>query len=648
MANKSKTQMVVSDNGVAIITINNPPLNLLSSSVLYSLKGSIEEALQRDEVKAIVITGSAGKFCGGADVAVFGNPQMVKKDNEIAFMSIEVITDLLEGARKPLVAAIDGFAFGGGLEIALACHARISTPTSQLGLTELQYGIIPGFGGSQRLPRLVGLPKALEMILMSKRINGMEAFRVALVDVLSPADELIRTASNWALDILDCRKPWIISLYKTDKLQPLKEARLILNTARARVKKHNPNLVHPLICIDVIEEGIVSGPRNGLLKEAHALNELQESVTCKSLVHIFFARFNTSKIPGITDTGLQPRKINKVGVIGGGGIFGSEIATAFILGNIKVLLKEDHQNLLMTSIGKIKANLQQTHLLTKQKLEKAAASLLKGVVDYDSFKDVDLVVETSEGSVELKQKIFADLERYCPQHCIFATNSSTIDIQQLIVERTKSKSRIVGTHFYSPSPLLEIVRTDSNPPQVIVDVLNLAKKMKKTPILVKGHAVNRMSDVYFRAASFVAQQFEEKYQIEQVMQKFGIGIRLFRTMDHIQLVDTMHKNREQSLSEEEILHIIMFPVVNEACRILEQKIVVKASDIDVVSVLAMGFPSYRGGIIYWANNTIGYKYIHSRLETWASKYGEFFKPCAYLKEQSLLGTTKNTQIKSQM
>ncbi|CAH1417562.1 unnamed protein product [Lactuca virosa] len=295
-------------------------------------------------------------------------------------------------ARKPLVAAIDGPAFGGGLEIALACHARISTPTSQLGLTELQYGIIPGFGGTQRLPRLVGLPKALEMILMSKRVNGKDAFSMSLVDALAPADELIRSASRWGLDISEARKPWIRSLYRTNRLEPLKEARLILNMARDEAQKQNPNVTHPLICIDVIEEGIVSGARIGLWKEAEALNELRQSETCKSLVHIFFARYNTSKISGITDMGLQPRKVNRVGVIGPGSI---AIATAFILANFPVILKEDDENYLVSALGEIKANLQ-SHLMagkmTTEKLERAV-SLLKGVLNYDSFKDVDLVVE---------------------------------------------------------------------------------------------------------------------------------------------------------------------------------------------------------------------------------------------------------------
>lgn len=198
------------------------------------------------------------------------------------------MTDALEAARKPLVAAIDGSALGGGLEIALVCHG-LSTPKAKLGLTELQFGLLPGLGGTQRLPRLVGLPKALEMILMLKLVKGDEAHTLGLVDAIASPDELINTARSWALNIAEHTKPRVASLYRTDKLWPLSEAKEILMLARKQAQEQCPNVAHPMVCIDVIEEGIVSGPRAGLWKEAEALEELQQSSTCKSLIHIFFA-----------------------------------------------------------------------------------------------------------------------------------------------------------------------------------------------------------------------------------------------------------------------------------------------------------------------------------------------------------------------
>ncbi|KAF9688115.1 hypothetical protein SADUNF_Sadunf02G0163700 [Salix dunnii] len=300
-------------NTILIIILNRDSLGINPTCnhvhVMFSLKENTEEALQRDDVKAIVITGSNGKFSGGFDVTAFGHKVKLEKPG---FFSIDIITDTFEAGRKPLVAAINGPALGGGLEIALACHARISTSSAQLGLPELRYGILPGFGGTQRLPRLVGISMALEMMLMSKLVNGYRAQSSGLVDALAATEELVDTACSWALDIYNCKKPWVPSLYRTDKLEPLGEAKLMFNFARLLAQKQTPNLRHPLVCVDVIEEGVVSGPR-----ESEALLELRQSDTCKSLVHFFFAQRGTAKIPGISGLGLVPRKVNKVAVVGG-------------------------------------------------------------------------------------------------------------------------------------------------------------------------------------------------------------------------------------------------------------------------------------------------------------------------------------------
>ncbi|KAL0323451.1 UNVERIFIED_CONTAM: Glyoxysomal fatty acid beta-oxidation multifunctional protein MFP-a [Sesamum angustifolium] len=230
---KGRTTLDVGADGVAIVTIINPPVNSLSFDVLNSLKDTCEQALRRDDVKAVVITGAQGKFSGGFDISAFGKIQ----DKSIqapkpGFVSLEILNDVVAAAKKPFVAAVDGLALGGGLEVAMACHARISTPNAQLGLPELQLGIIPGFGGTQALPRLVGIAKAL--MLTSKPVKGEEALSLGLVDALASPNELVNTARQWALDILERRRPWVITFYKTDKLEPLGEAREILKFARAQ------------------------------------------------------------------------------------------------------------------------------------------------------------------------------------------------------------------------------------------------------------------------------------------------------------------------------------------------------------------------------------------------------------------------------
>ncbi|KAB5537371.1 hypothetical protein DKX38_014904 [Salix brachista] len=702
---KGRTTIEVGADGVALITIINPPVNSLS------------------------FDGAKGKFSGGFDISSFGGVQGGKvNEPRPGFISVEILSDTVEAAKKPSVAAIDGLALGGGLEVAMACHARISTPTAQLGLPELQLGIIPGFGvvcnfgilikmvtGTQRLPRLVGISKALEMMLTSKPVKGEEAHALGLVDTVVSPNELVSTARQWALDILECRRPWIASLYKTEKLDSLGEAREIFKFARAQAQKRAPNLTHPIVCIDVVEHGIVSGPRNGLYKELESFQELVRSDTCKSLIHIFFAQRGTTKVPGITDLGLVPRRVKKVAVLGGG-LMGSGIATALVLSNYPVILKEVNNQFLQAGIGRVKANLQsrvKKGRMTQEKFEKTM-SLLKGALDYESFKDVDLVIEAVIENVSLKQQIFSDLEKYCPPHCILASNTSTIDLN-LIGKQTKSQDRIIGAHFFSPAhvmPLLEIVRTKQTSPQVIVDLLDVGKKIRKTPVVVgncTGFAVNRMFFPYTQAALLLVEHGADPYQIDKVITKFGMPMGPFRLVDLVgfgvaiatgtqfvvnfpertyksMLIPLMQEDKRAGettrkgfylyddrrkakpdpelrkyiekarnisgvaidprlakLPEKDIVEMIFFPVVNEACRVFAEGIAVKAADLDISSLMGMGFPPYRGGIMFWADS-LGSKYINSRLEEWSKTYGEFFKPCAFLAERAAKGAPLSSPV----
>lgn len=714
---KGKTVMEVGGDGVAVITLINPPVNSLSFDVLYNLKSNYEEALSRNDVKAIFITGAKGRFSGGFDISGFGEMQKGNvKEPKAGYISIDIITDLLEAARKPSVAAIDGLALGGGLELAMACHARISAPAAQLGLPELQLGVIPGFGGTQRLPRLVGLTKALEMILTSKPVKAEEGHSLGLIDAVVPPAELVTTARRWALDIVGRRKPWVSSVSKTDKLPPLGEAREILTFAKAQTLKRAPNMKHPLMCLDAIEVGIVSGPRAGLEKEAEVASQVVKLDTTKGLIHVFFSQRGTAKVPGVTDRGLVPRKIKKVAIIGGG-LMGSGIATALILSNYPVILKEVNEKFLEAGIGRVKANLQsrvRKGSMSQEKFEKTM-SLLKGSLDYESFRDVDMVIEAVIENISLKQQIFADLEKYCPQHCILASNTSTIDLNK-IGERTKSQDRIVGAHFFSPAhimPLLEIVRTNHTSAQVIVDLLDVGKKIKKTPVVVgncTGFAVNRMFFPYTQAAMFLVECGADPYLIDRAISKFGMPMGPFRLCDLVgfgvaiatatQFIENFSERTYKSmiiplmqedkrageatrkgfylyddkrkakpdpelkkyiekarsisgvkldpklanLSEKDIIEMTFFPVVNEACRVFAEGIAVKAADLDIAGIMGMGFPPYRGGIMFWADS-IGSKYIYSRLDEWSKAYGEFFKPCAFLAERGSKGVLLSAPVK---
>ncbi|CAN7109002.1 unnamed protein product [Brassica rapa subsp. narinosa] len=708
MAKKMGVTMEVGNDGVAVITISNPPVNSLASPIISGLKEKFQDANQRSDVKAIVLTGNGGRFSGGFDINVF---QQVHKTGDISLMpevSIDLVCNLMEDSRKPLVAAVEGLALGGGLELAMACHARVAAPKAQLGLPELTLGVIPGFGGTQRLPRLLGLAKATDMILLSKSISSEEGQKFGLVDALVPSGELLSTSRKWALDIAEGRKPFLRSLHRTDKIGSLSEARAILKDTRQLAKKIAPNMPQHHACIDVIEEGIVHGGYSGVLKEAEVFKQLVMSDTAKALVHVFFAQRATSKVPNVTDVGLKPRPMKKVAVIGGG-LMGSGIATALLLSNTRVVLKEINPDYLQKGIKSVEANLKSLVSRGKLTQDKAgkALSLLKGALDYSEFKDVDMVIEAVIENIQLKQKIFKEIEEICPPHCILASNTSTIDLN-VIGEKTNSKDRIVGAHFFSPAhimTLLEIVRTENTSAQVILDLMSLGKAIKKVPVVVGnciGFAVNRTFFPYTQGAHMLVNLGVDLFRVDRVITSFGLplgpfqlgdlaghgigmavkeiyakayGDRMFRSPltellvksgrngkingrgyyiyekgskpkpdpsvlsvveESRKLTNIMPGGKPISVTDKEIVEMILFPVVNEACRVLDEGVVIRASDLDVASVLGMSFPSYRGGIIFWAD-TVGPKYIYERLKRLSETYGGFFKPSRYLEERAMNG-----------
>ncbi|KAF8045385.1 hypothetical protein N665_5041s0003 [Sinapis alba] len=534
MAKKIGVTMEVGNDGVAVITISNPPVNSLASQIISGLKEKFQDANQRSDVKAIVLTGNGGRFSGGFDINVF---QQVHKTGDISLMpevSVDLVCNLMEDSRKPLVAAVEGLALGGGLELAMACHARVAAPKAQLGLPELTLGVIPGFGGTQRLPRLVGLEKGTDMILLSKSISSEEGQKLGLIDALVPPVDLLTTSRKWALDIADGRKPFLRSLHRTDKIGSLSEARAILMNARQLAKRISPNTPQHHACIEVIEDGIIHGGYSGVLKEAEVFKQLVLSDTAKALVHVFFAQRATSKVPNVTDVGLKPRPMKKVAVIGGG-LMGSGIATALLLSNIRVLLKEINSEYLLKGIKSVEANLKglvSRGKLTQDKAGKAF-SLLKGVLDYTEFKDVDMVIEAVIENIQLKQKIFKEIEEVCPPNCILASNTSTIDLN-VIGEKTNSKDRIVGAHFFSPAhlmTLLEIVRTENTSAQVILDLMALGKAIKKVPVVVGnciGFAVNRTFFPYTQAAHMLVNLGVDLFRVDSVITSFGLPLGPFQ------------------------------------------------------------------------------------------------------------------------
>nr|XP_043623548.1 peroxisomal fatty acid beta-oxidation multifunctional protein AIM1-like [Erigeron canadensis] len=707
MAQISVTMEVGSD-GVALITISNPPVNALALPILAGLKEKFAEAMRRDDVKAIVLTGNNGRFSGGFDINVFQKVHKTGDINQLPDVSVSLVNNTLEDAKKPIVAAVQGLALGGGLEVAMGCHARIAAPKTQLGLPELSLGVMPGFGGTQRLPRLVGLSKAIDMMLTSKPILSEEGAKLGLIDAIVPPQELLNVSRQWALDIAEGRRPWVRSLHRIDKIGSLSEAREIIKNARQLAKRTAPNMPQHQACLDVIEEGIIHGGYAGVLREVKVFNELVLSDTAKGLVHIFFAQRAISKVPKVTDVGLKPGSVKKVAVIGGG-LMGSGIATALILSNINVVLKEVNSEYLQKGIKTIEANVRS--LVARKKLGQTQAekalSMVTGVLDYSQFKDVDMVIEAVIENVPLKQKIFSEIENICPPHCILATNTSTIDLN-LVGQKIKSQDRVVGAHFFSPAhvmPLLEIVRTEKTSAQVILDLMTVGKMIKKSPVVVgncTGFAVNRTFFPYNQGAQLLLHLGVDFYRIDRLITSFGLPMGPLQLQDLAgygvavavakefatafpdrtftaplndlliksgrngknngkgyyiyekgskpkpdpQVLSVIEESKRQvnlipggksiNITDQEVVEMVLFPVVNEACRVLEEGVVVRASDLDVASVLGMSFPSYRGGIVFWGD-LVGAKHIYASLKKWSERYGNFYKPSRFLEERAKNG-----------
>ncbi|KAJ9551295.1 hypothetical protein OSB04_015340 [Centaurea solstitialis] len=729
-------KMEVDSDGVAVITFSNPPVNAFVISIIASLKEKFGEAMSRDDVKAIVLTGKHGKFSGGYDLNVFQKVHQTGKLSLLPDVSMDFVVNTIEDAMKPIVAAIEGLALGGGLEVAMGCHARIATPKAQLRLPELSLGIIPGAGGTQRLPRLLGLPKALDMLLTSKPILSEEGKRLGLIDAIVPPQELLKASRQWALDIANERKPWVRSLHRIDKIGSLSEAHEIIKLARQQAKRTSPNLPQHQACLDVIEEGIVQGGYPGLLKEKKVFNELVVSDTSKGLLHVFFAQRATSKVPNVTDIGLKPRAVKKVAVIGGG-LMGSGIATSLIVNNIYVVLKEVNSEYLQKGIKMIEANVR--GLVARKKLAQSRAdkalSMIKGVLDYSEFKDVDMVIEVSNinlsnnpviaigrlawlaviENLQLKQKIFSEIEKACPPHCILATNTSTIDLN-LIGEKLGCQDRLVGAHFFSPAhvmPLLEIIRTKKTSAQVVLDLMAVGKIINKVPVVVgncTGFAVHRAFFPYKQSAHILLLLGVDLFRIDRLITNFGLPMGPFQLEDLTgfgvavavgkefanafpdrafkspvtdflirngrngknngkgyyvyekgskpkpdplvlpiieesrRVANLMPHGKPISVTDQEIVEMVLFPVVNEACRVLEEGIVVRAADLDIASILGMSFPSQRGGIIFWAD-LVGSKHIYTSLKKWSEKYGNnLYKPSRFLEERAMNGVLLSAPV----
>lgn len=667
-------------DGVAVLTFYNPPVNALSSRLRTRIPEQLRSLLSNSKVRAVVLHGAdcPGFFSSGADVSEFAG---VAPD-ELSPPEADW-TNTIEAASVPVVAAIDGICFGGGLELVMCCAARVASSKSSFSLPELRLGIIPGLGGTQRLPRLVGFTLAADMMLTSKPLQASRALGAGLIDTIAEGEDVIDAAISFAQKMLSDDSRSLPTIDRTDKLEDLATCQAVTHKLKhSLVPKLSKNgqLLQFDAALDVALYGVKHGGRAGRKEEARVFSRLVTSPQSRGLVHTFFATRNTSKISLSNDTtpsesGNPP---SQVGVIGGG-LMGAGIATACLMSGIPVVIKELNDKFAEQAQARVERNLGDRH---NNKMK-----ILVTTTKYEDLKDVDIVIEAVLENPVLKQKVFGELEAVCKPSCILATNTSTINIDLIGMgaPKTHADGRVIGVHFFSPAhkmPLLEVVRTESTSVGVIKNVLALGKKIKKTSVLVgncAGFAVNRMYFPQSMMAAFLSVDLGiDPYRIDNACEAFGLPMGPFRLLDLVgvdigvavggvfemayadravgtnPVITTMLaagrkgqksgkgfytydgkarsgkqdaaglepflksarasvnseyteriRSRFSNISDEDIVNMIFLPCVNEGCRILDEGVAQRASDLDICSIMGMAFPPHKGGLMYWAQHAFG-------------------------------------------
>jgi len=647
---------------VAVITLNNPPVNGLGLATRQGVTAGLEKAQADAAVKAIVLTGAGKAFSGGADIREFGSPKAIAEPNLLSVILA------VENSSKPVVAAVHSICMGGGLELSLGAHYRIAAPGTNVALPEVKLGLIPGAGGTMRLPRVMGVETALNMIVSGEAVKSeMLAAQPGqkLFDRLAKSPEsLLEEALAFARDVADKRPlPRVRDL---PCKHPMGDA--YFQFARNMVKGMAKNFPAPVKCVDTVEVATKKKFDEGMLIERENFMNLMLTPESRALRHIFMAERAASKIPDVPED-TPKREINKVAVIGAG-TMGGGISMNFLNAGIPVTILEMKQEAVDRGVATMRKNYESQVKKGKLKQDKydQRMSLLSTTLNYDDLKDADLVIEAVFEEMGVKQKVFEALDKVMKPGAILASNTSTLDVNK-IASFTRRPQDVVGLHFFSPAnvmKLLEVVRGEKTAKDVLATVMALAKKIKKTAVVsgvCDGFIGNRMIEQYSRQAGFLLDEGATPQQVDRAIEKFGFAMGPFRmgdlagndigwairkrrateradmkyskTADKLcelgrfgqktgagwydyeagkrdaipsRLVDDMiaaHRKEQgiepRKISDEEIVQRLVFSLVNEAAHILEEGIASKASDIDMVYLTGYGFPIHRGGPMLYAD-----------------------------------------------
>ncbi|CAN5400219.1 3-hydroxyacyl-CoA dehydrogenase NAD-binding domain-containing protein [soil metagenome] len=680
---------------IAILTLNNPPVNGLGLKTREAAVAGMQKALDDSAVKAIVITGAGKAFSGGADIKEFSS------SNPFAEPSLHTLIDVIESSSKPVVAAIHAVCMGGGLELALACHYRVATTGAQIALPEVKLGILPGAGGTQRLPRVVGLETGLNMILtgmpvMSEKLADTTLFNEIINGELLPGALVF---ANKIGDVRPLPKVRDIKIKQADHES-------ILQAARASQK--GSFFPAPLACIDAVAAAVNENFDDGIAFERKLFFKLVQTTESKALRHAFFGERAASKLPDVPDD-TPVRSIGTVAVIGAG-TMGGGIAMNFANAGIPVTILEMKQEALDKGLATIRKNYENTMKKGKLLPEKfeQRVGLIRGTLAYEDISQADLVIEAVFEDMGVKETVFKKLDQVMKPGAILASNTSTLDVDQ-IAAFTQRPHDVIGMHFFSPAnvtKLLEIVRGAKTGKDVLATVLGISKKIKKTGVVsgvCDGFIGNRMIEQYIRQAGFLLEEGCLPEQVDQALEKFGFAMGPFRMGDlagndvgwyirkrrYVEKPDVVYSKtadllcemgrfgqktgagwydykpgdrkaypsqvvndmivqhsshigvERREVSDAEIVERLVYALVNEGANILDEGIAIRASDIDMVYLAGYGFPLFRGGPMFYAD-TIGLSHVLDSIKKYASgRHGDAWTPAPLLARLAAAGKSFN-------
>jgi 3-hydroxyacyl-CoA dehydrogenase len=685
---------------VAVVTLDNPPVNGLSRAVRTSVVEGIDRALADPAVSAIVLTGGGKLFSGGADIREFNTPE------GLAEPTLHTLIRIVESAGKPVIAAIGGTCFGGGLELSLACHFRVATADAQVALPEVKLGLLPGAGGTQRLPRAIGVEPALNMILSGAGVPASRFAGTRLFDAIVEGDVVEGACEFAARVVADARPLARLRDVKVD--YPVADG--YFQFARNTVATVARNLPAPAKCIDAVAAAVAMPFEAGLARERELFRFLMTTPESRALRHAFFAERAASKIPGIAaDT--PTRRIEKAGIVGAG-TMGVGIALAFLGAGIPVTLLEVTPEALAKGVAAIRKHYEGAVAKGRVKQEQAsrALAMLTTADAYGRLADVDLVVEAVFEEMDVKASVFRALDEVAKPGAILATNTSTLDVDR-IAAVTRRPRDVLGLHFFSPAnvmKLLEVVRGAKTADDVLATAIALAKRLRKTAVVsgvCDGFIGNRMIEQYLRQALFLVDEGAAPAQVDRALEAFGMAMGPFRMSDltgndvgwrirqrrykeqpdlpYSRVADRLceegrfgqksgagwyryETGRRDALpdpavdaliaryredigvtprkfTDDEIVERCVLALVNEGARILEEGIAARASDIDIVYLTGYGFPLHRGGPMLHADMLGLYNVVRSMKRIAADAHADpaFWTPAPLLARLAAEGKSFN-------